>query len=252
MQEFDLSGRTALVTGGNGGIGRGIALALARAGADVAIVGRNETKNDAVRAEIEAFGRRCVSWEVDVTDGDAVQWAVARTCERLGDLRVLVNNAGIHAANTPQDMTDEEWQSVIDTNLTAVFRLSRAAHPVMKRAGGGKIINIGSEYSLFGSPNGASYAASKGGVIQLTRSLAVSWARHNIQVNAIVPGWIHTDMTAPLHQADALRNHILARTPAARFGAPEELAAAAVLLAGSGSDFITGQSIAVDGGYSIA
>src|SRR5205085_3021732 len=139
---------------------------------------------------------------------------------------------------------------VLDTNLTAGFRFAQAAHPAMLAAGGGKVINIGSEFSLFGSRDVVSYSASKGGVIQLTKSLAVAWARHNIQVNAIIPGWITTDMTNPIE--GERRAEIVRRTPARRFGEPEELAGAAVFLASRASDFVTGQSLAVDGGYSIA
>lgn len=252
MGMFDLSGKRAIVTGGNGGIGRGIALALAEAGASVCIAGRNEEKNSAVRTEIEALGGTVITQCCDVNDKLSIAETLTSTVNAFGGVDVLVNNAGIAALNPPQDMTDEEWQSVIDTNLSSVFMFSRAAYPELAKHGG-KIVNIGSMYSLLGTPLLASYAASKGGVVQLTKSLAVSWAADNIQVNAILPGWIESDMTAPIEtDMTDLYASIVARTPAGRFGTPEELGGTAVFLASSASDFVTGQSLAVCGGYSIA
>ena len=251
MNPFDLKGKTALVTGGNGGIGRGIALALAAAGAKVCVAGRNDAKNARVCAEITERGGRALAAHCDVNETGDIDATIAATVAAFGSLDILVNNAGISSVNSPEAMTDEEWQSVIDTNLTSVFRFSRAAHPELAK-GGGKVINIGSMYSLFGFPLLASYAASKGGVVQLTKSLATAWAPHNIQVNAILPGWIETDMTAPI-EGDMPDFHaeIIARTPAGRFGQPGELGGTAVFLASAASDFVTGQSIAVCGGYSI-
>ena len=163
-----------------------------------------------------------------------------------------MNNAGIAAMVEPHRMSDDEWSAVLDTNLTSVFRFCRAAYPLLKEKGG-KIINIGSMYSLFGSPVVPSYSASKGGVVQLTKSLAVAWARKNIQVNALLPGWITTEMTAPVKdEMPAMYQGIVDRTPAGRFGEPEECAGAAVFLASRASDFVTGQSVAVCGGYSVS
>jgi 2-deoxy-D-gluconate 3-dehydrogenase len=250
LPEFDLTRRVALVTGGNGGIGRGIAVGLARAGAAVAIAARDEAKTAAVVAEIESLGRECLGIRCDVTDRAQVDGAVAATVARFGSLTVLVNNAGIARGGPPESMAEETWHLVLDTNLTANFRFAQAAHPAMLAAGGGKVINIGSEFALFGSGAVLPYSASKGGVIQLTKSLAVAWARHNIQVNAIIPGWFTTDMTNPIE--GERRAEIVRRTPARRFGEPEELAGAAVFLASRASDFVTGQSLVVDGGYSIA
>lgn len=252
MDEFDLSGKVAIVTGGNGGIGRGIALALARAGADVAIAARNRDKNAATVKEIEAIGRACIAIECNVDSGDDIDRAVERTCDALGGVDILVNNAGIARGAPPESLDDASWLEVIETNLTGVFRFSRAVHPRLKARGGGKIINIGSEYAIFGSPLVVSYSASKGGVVQLTKSLAVAWARDNIQVNCIIPGWITTDMTAGIKDVPAFHQHIIDRTPAGRFGEPEECGGAAVFLASTASDFVTGVSLPVDGGYAIA
>ena len=177
---------------------------------------------------------------------------IAATEQAFGGLNIIINNAGIAALNTPEHMTDEEWDSVIETNLSSVFKFSRAAYSSLVGSGGGKIINIGSMYSIFGSPLAPGYAASKGGVIQLTKSLAVAWAKDNIQVNAILPGWITTDMTAPIkNEMSDLYEAIVERTPAGRFGGPEECAGTAVFLASEASNFVTGQGIAVCGGYSI-
>lgn len=253
MSLFSLRGKTAIVTGANGGIGRGIALALAEAGANICIAGRDTQKNEKVLGEIEQLGASVIAQQCDVNDDAAIAETIEATLDAFGSLNVLVNNAGIVALNNAEAVTDEEWMSVIDTNLNSVFKFSRAAHEPLVKAGGGKIINIGSMYSIFGSPLAASYAASKGAVVQLTKSLAVSWADNNIQVNAILPGWIATDMTAPI-ESDLAEMHsaIIARTPAGRFGQPEELGGTAVYLASSASDFVTGQSIPVCGGYSIA
>jgi len=252
MKLFDLGGKVAIVTGGNGGIGRGIALGLAQAGADVCIAARDAAKSEGVQREIAALGRRSIAVRCDVDQSTDIEAAIDTARDAFGAIHILVNNAGRAVIKAPEAMTDEEWLSVIDTNLNAVFRFCRAVHPHLKSAGGGKIVNIGSMYSLFGSPLVPSYAASKGGVIQLTKSLAVAWAQDNVQVNAILPGWITTDMTAPVRDMTEMYQAIVSRTPAGRFGEPEECAGAAVFLASAASDFVTGQSLAVCGGYSIA
>jgi len=252
MKLFDLSGKAAIVTGGNGGIGREIAIGLAAAGASVCIAGRDEEKNERVRREIVDLNFRAISWCCDVNVEADIASTIAATEEAFGGLNIIINNAGIAALNTPEHMTDEEWDSVIETNLSSVFKFSRAAYSSLVGSGGGKIINIGSMYSIFGSPLAPGYAASKGGVIQLTKSLAVAWAKDNIQVNAILPGWITTDMTAPIkNDMSDLYEAIVERTPAGRFGGPEECAGTAVFLASEASNFVTGQGIAVCGGYSI-
>jgi len=250
MNLFSLTGRTALITGGNGGIGRGIALGLAKAGANILIAGRNQSKTDKVVEEAISLGVACTGIQCDVSSKADRSAAIELAQERFGGLDILVNNAGISAGGPAEAIPEETWDEVMNINLKAVFRFSQAAYPLLKDSVSGKIINIGSEYSLFGSAFVVPYSASKGGVIQLTKSLAVAWAKDNIQVNAIIPGWITTDMTAPV-EASPMFDTIVARTPAARFGDPQELQGAAVLLASSASDFITGISLPVDGGYSI-
>jgi 2-dehydro-3-deoxy-D-gluconate 5-dehydrogenase len=252
LEEFDLSGRVAIVTGGNGGIGRGIALGLARAGADIAIAARNEEKTKAVVSEISTMGRRCLGLPCDVLQLADIQAAVKAANTKLGAVTILVNNAGVTGGGPPQSISEDVWDRVLDTNLKASFLFAQAVYPSMATAGGGKVINIGSEYSIFGSAFVLPYSVSKGGVIQLTKSLAVAWARDNIQVNCIIPGWVTTDMTAGVARNEAMYRSIIDRTPARRFAEPEELAGLAVFLASSASDFVTGQSIPFDGGFSIA
>lgn len=252
MSPFNLNGKNAIVTGGNAGIGRGIALGLAGAGAAVCIAGRDEAKNARVREEIQAAGGKAIEARCDVNVADDIEATIEATRAAFGSLDILVNNAGIAALNTPEAMTDEEWGSVIETNLSSVFKFSRAAHAALAESGRGKVVNIGSMYSIFGSPLAPGYAASKGGVVQLTKSLAVAWAGDNIQVNAILPGWIVTDMTAPVrNDMPEMYESIVARTPAGRFGQAEELGGTAVYLASDASNFVTGQCIAVCGGYSV-
>src|SRR5205807_1229282 len=176
---------------------------------------------------------------------------VNEAVERLGRLDILVNNAGTNIRKAPQDYTLEEWRLLLDTNLPISFVASQAADPHMKRAGGGKIINIGSMMSLFGASFVAPYGASKGGIVQMTKALATAWAKDNIQVNAILPGWIDTDLTrAARREVQGLHERVLARTPAGRWGNPEDFAGVAVFLASAASGFVTGATIAVDGGYS--
>jgi 2-deoxy-D-gluconate 3-dehydrogenase len=242
----------AIVTGGNGGIGRGIALGLAKAGADIALAARNQDKLAATKAEIDALGRRCLALSCDVTKRADIDATIQRTRDELGMPTVLVNNAGIGRGSRPEKHSEEDWDAVLDVNLKACFVFAQAMFPAMKEAGRGKVINIGSEYSLFGSSRVVSYSASKGGVIQLTKSLAVAWAPDNIQVNCIIPGWIWTDMTIGIKDNQQFYDHILGRTPAGRFGEPEELGGTAVFLASRASDFVTGVSIPVDGGFAVA
>jgi 2-deoxy-D-gluconate 3-dehydrogenase len=249
---FDLSGKVAIVTGGNGGIGLGMARGLAEAGADIAIVGRNEAKSIAAVAEIKARGARAVSVLADVTDKSAVAAMTELVARELGRIDILVNNAGINIRKPPQALDPEEWDRVIATNLTSAFLCSQAVYPAMKAEGGGKIINIGSMMSIFGASFAPAYAASKGGIVQFTRSCAVAWAADNIQANAVLPGWIDTDLTKRAReQINGLHDKVLARTPAARWGVTADFAGIAVFLASRASDFVTGTAIPVDGGFSI-
>ena len=249
---FDLSGKVALVTGGNGGIGKGIALGLARAGSNIAVAARNQDKSARAVAELEALGIQAISIRCDVTDDDDVDAAVAACVERFGGLDIVVNNSGINVRKLPHELDLAEWQTIIDVNLTGVFLMSKAAYPEMVKRGGGKVINIGSMMSIFAHETLAPYAASKGGVVQFTKACASAWAKDNIQVNTIMPGWIATDMTETLRiNVPERYETIRARTPAQRWGRPDELAGTAVFLATSASDFVTGTAIPVDGGYSI-
>jgi 2-deoxy-D-gluconate 3-dehydrogenase len=249
---FDLSGKVAIVTGGNGGIGLGMARGLAQAGAAIAIVGRNEAKSIAAAAELERGGAKAISVVADVTDKAAVDAMTARVGRELGRIDILVNNAGINIRKPPHALDLAEWNSVIATNLTSAFLCSQAAYPAMKAAGGGKVINIGSMMSIFGASFAPAYAASKGGIVQFTRSCAVAWAADNIQANAVLPGWIDTDLTKRAReQIDGLHDKVLARTPAARWGAIGDFAGIAVFLASPASDFVTGTAIPIDGGFSV-
>ena len=249
MNPFDLSGKAALVTGGNGGIGLGMALGLARAGAKVAIAGRDERKNAAALKEL---GDSALAVVADVTQEHACRAMVDEAARRLGRLDILVNNAGINIRKQPQEYTLDEWSRVLAANLTSAFVASQAAYAHFKRAGAGKIVNIGSMMSLFGASFAGPYSASKGGIVQLTRSLACAWAKDNIQVNAVLPGWIDTALTRRAREEVAgLHERVLARTPAARWGDPADFAGIAVFLASPASDFLTGTAIPVDGGYSI-
>ena len=249
---FDLSGKVAVVTGGNGGIGFGMARGLAEAGSAVVVAGRNAEKSARAVKELQALGAKAVAMEVDVADEASVIALVKGTAGELGRLDILVNNAGTNIRKAPQDLTLDEWHHVMDTNLTSAFLLSKAAYPHMKRAGGGKIINIGSMMSIFGVRFSPAYAPSKGGIVQLTKVLATAWAIDNIQVNAVLPGWIDTELTrGARQQIEGLHDSVLRRTPAGRWGVMEDMAGVAVFLAGPGSDFVTGTAIPVDGGYSI-
>jgi 2-deoxy-D-gluconate 3-dehydrogenase len=254
---FDLSGCVAAVTGGNGGIGRSIALGLARAGAAVAVLGRNEERNQRVLAELAQVGVPALALRVDVTQRATLEPAIAEVERGLGGIDIWVNNAGIALrSGGVLHETQAVWDTTIETHLNACFMLSQlVARSMVKRQRGGKIINIASMYSIFGSSIVPSYSAAKGAIVQLTKSMAIELAPHDIQVNAIAPGWIETEMTS------AIREHtdyagfnamILARTPANRWGHTDELAGAAVFLASHAADFITGVTLPVDGGYSIA
>jgi 2-deoxy-D-gluconate 3-dehydrogenase len=248
MNLFDLKGRVAVVTGGNGGIGLGMARGLAAAGASIVVAARNAEKAEAAVAEL---GDNSVFVALDVADESSCRALIDRTVDRFDRLDILVNNAGTSIRKPPETYTAAEWHAVIDINLTGAFLCSQAAHPVMKRGGGGKIINIGSMFALFGAAYAAPYAASKGALVQLTKSLATAWAEDNIQVNAVLPGWIDTDLTRDARrQVAGLHERVLARTPAGRWGVPEDLAGIAVFLASPASDFLTGAAIPVDGGFS--
>ena len=240
---FDLTGKAAIVTGGNGGIGLAIVEGLIAAGAWVLIVGRNKAKNEAAAKKT---GAACFA--ADVTDSAQCLAAVAEAQSQFGGLDILVNNAGTNIRARPEDLSEADWHTVIDTNLTSLHLMSKAAYPLLKRQGG-KVVNIGSLMSTFAVPFSPAYAASKGGVVQYTKSLATAWAADNIQANAILPGWVHTELTdRAREQVPGLYERILSRIPAARWGRPEDMAGLALFLASPASDYITGAAIPADGG----
>jgi 2-dehydro-3-deoxy-D-gluconate 5-dehydrogenase len=249
---FSLKGKVALITGGNGGIGLGMAEGLAAAGADIMVAGRNLEKSREAAAGLAKLGVRTGVVAVEVQDAASCAAMVAATLKHFGQVDILVNNAGINIRKQPETFTPAEWREVLSINLDGAFFASQAVYETMKKGGGGKIINIGSMMSLFGASFAPAYAASKGGIVQMTKSLATAWAKDKIQINAILPGWIDTDLTrAARTQVDGLHDRVLARTPAGRWGAAEDFAGIAVFLASPASDFVTGAAIAVDGGWSI-
>src|SRR6516162_1219032 len=251
MSLFDLSHRIAIVTGGNGGIGLGLAEGLASAGATVVLAGRNAKKGEIAVRRIAQAGGEAEFTEVDVTSETSCRALIDKATARHGRLDILVNNAGINIRKPPNTLSTAEWHTVIDTNLTSAFICTHAAYPHMKKAGRGKIINTGSMMSIFGAGFAPAYAASKGGIVQFTRACATAWAKENIQVNAVLPG-CDTDLTRDARREVAgLNEQVLARTPAGRWGDPKDFAGIAVFLASAASDFVTGAAIPVDGGYSV-
>ena len=247
---FDLSGKVAIITGGNGGIGFGIASGLATAGATVVVAARDQKKSERAVKRLKSQGSVAIGIEVDVANEDSVIEMVDLTVKEKGRVDVLVNNAGIGIRKQPQELTEAEWDSVVDVNLKGAFLPSKAVHPHMVSIGGGKIINIGSMTSVFGLDWAAPYSATKGGVVQLAKTLAVAWAKDNIQVNTILPGWILTDLTAAIETRFPRRHRLISsRIPAGRWGTPDDFAGVAIFLASHASDYLTGASIPVDGGY---
>jgi 2-dehydro-3-deoxy-D-gluconate 5-dehydrogenase len=249
---FDLTGKVAIVTGGNGGIGLGIAQGLAQAGANIVVMGRNGEKSrtavEWLQAETTA---EALAVTGDVGRADDVERAIAEITSHFGRIDILFNNAGINIRKQPEDLSLAEWQEVITTNLTSAFLMSQGVYPTMKKTGGGKIVNIGSMTSIFGSPFASAYAATKGGIVQLTKSLALAWAKDNIQVNSILPGWFDTELTEKAReQIPGLHERVLSRIPQGRWAKPADMAGTAVWLASRASDYVTGIAIAVDGGYS--
>ena len=220
MKLFDLTGKIAIVTGGNGGIGLGMARGLAQAGAAVAVAGRQAGKSATAVKELEALGARAMTVEVDVRKEASCRAMVQKVVDRFGRVDILVNNAGTNIRKRPEEYTLEEYNTVLETNLTSAFICSQAAYPHMVRAGGGKIINIGSMMSIFGAPFTAPYAASKGGIVQMTKAMATAWAQENIQVNAVLPGWIDTDLTRKAREQVAGLHDKVRRADAGRTMGP--------------------------------
>ena len=252
MTAFNLNGHVALITGGNGGIGLGMARGLAEAGASITIAARNMEKSEAAADTLRAIGADVLTVAVDVSSEQSVKDMVAATLDKFGRIDSLIANAGVNDRKPPQDYSAETWNWIVQTNLSGPFFCAQSVYPAMKSQGGGKIITIGSMASIFGLPFAAPYAATKGGIVQMSRVLATAWAADNIQVNAILPGWIDTELTRNARsQLDGLHDRVEGRTPAARWGDPADFSGIAVFLASSASDFVTGTAIPVDGGYSI-
>jgi 2-deoxy-D-gluconate 3-dehydrogenase len=244
---FDLSGRVALVTGGNGGIGLGMAKGLAANGARLAVTGRNTAKNDAAAAELPD-GTLVI--EADLTEPGACDRALAAVIERFGRLDILVNNAGTNIRRRPEEVSDADWATVLDTNLGQLMRMTRGAYPHLKAHGVGRVVNVASIMSLFGLPFSPAYAASKGAVVQYTKVLATAWASDGITANSILPGWIETELTDGARaEVPGLYEKQIARTPMGRWGKPQDLAGIAAFLASDAAAFITGTAIPVDGGF---
>ena len=246
---FDLTDRVALVTGGGRGLGHTLAVSLAAAGADVVVSSRSPGEIEAVRDEIRALGRRAEAIAADVTDEASVEAMVAETVARMGHLDILVNNAGMNIRKPILEITLEEWQRVLDTNLKGYFLAGRAAGRVLVAQGHGKVINIGSIFSHTALATQGPYASSKGAILQLTKVMAIEWAKCGVQVNLLSPTYFETEMTRPVYADPERKAFIEERTPMGRWGQPHELAGSIVFLASAASDYITGQSLLVDGGY---
>ena len=247
---MSLAGRVAVVTGASRGLGRAIALALAEAGADLALAARAKRDLEDTGALVQRAGRRALVAPTDVASYAEVEALMGRAVRELGRLDIVVNNAGVAKVAPLAEMTPDDWRFMVDANLTGVFNGCRAAAPHLIAQKSGKVINVASVLGQVGLPGYTIYAATKGGVIALTRALGVEWARHGIQVNAIAPGWFATDMTDPAFSDPKINERLTRDIPMRRIGRPEEIGPLAVYLASDASAFMTGQTIFLDGGHS--
>jgi NAD(P)-dependent dehydrogenase (short-subunit alcohol dehydrogenase family) len=250
VDQFSLTGKTAIVTGASRGLGRTFSIALARAGADLAVTARDPSALSDTRRDIEALGRRAVPVALDVRDHSSIERAVDEAHRALGAIDILVNNAGCNVRKRALDVTWDDWNLVLDTNLRGTFFVAQAAARLMIPRGYGRIVNIGSVTSVFGYAGVGPYAASRGGVRQLTMSLADDWGAHGVTVNCLAPGWFKTRQNAVLYEDQAWVDYLVDRIPLKRTGAPEDLEGAIVFLASDASAYITGQTLLVDGGVS--
>lgn len=250
LDQFKLDGKTAIVTGASRGLGRGMAVGLAEAGADLILVARSKDGLSETADMVEEQGQQALSVACDVTDLDTFkEEVIEQGKDKFGSIDVLINNAGIIRRAPAHEHSDEDWDDVIDVNLSSLFKISREVGKVMIDQGSGKIINIASLLTYFGGITVPSYAASKGGVAQVTKALANEWAQHDIQINAIAPGYYETDNTAPLQEDEDRYEAISERIPAGRWGQPEDLKGAAVFLASDASNYVNGHVMLVDGGW---
>ncbi len=248
---FDLTNRVAVVTGASKGLGKAIAMALAGAGADVALYARNRDDLEAVKTSIVSLGRRAEVFCVDVLDKRIVDEAVKATLETFGHIDILMNNAGVNIRKPVLELAPEEWDLVMDTNLKGYFLMAQAVVPHMLSRSCGKVINMASILGTVALPSQLAYASSKGGVVQMTKVMALEWAKQGIQVNAIGPTYFETPLVAQLRNDSERYGFIVDRTPMGRWGQPDEIAGIAIFLASRASDFITGQTIFIDGGWTI-
>ena len=247
---FDLSGQVAIVTGTSRGLGQYLAMALAREGADLVLTSRKRETLEPFQAEIEAMGRRAISLELDVTSQKSIERMVADAEEAYGQIHILVNNAGCNIRKPALEVTWDDWNQILDTNLRGAFFVAQAVARGMIAKSYGRIVNIGSLTSVFGFAGLAPYGASRGGIRQLTMSLADDWGRHGVTVNCLAPGWFHTAQNAVLYENKEWVEYLTDRIPVKRPGEPHDLDGAVVFLASESSRYVTGQTLVVDGGMS--